>query len=268
LCYFSSLSFCLIEASYNGAAWVLDDTTINGWFFKLDNRGVSNPIANGMWLYRIPSGAGQHVDEAPVFGVTNGNAFFAQPVGIGTVAGTAPDAQLQVVGNGHFTGNLVVDGNIAAKYQDIAEWVSTGESLAAGTVVFVDAAGHNAVSSSTRAYQTSVAGVVSGQRGLILGIPGDSKAKIATTGRVKVRVDATRGAIAPGDLLVTSDETGTAMRFRGRRCRGYQDSSAGHDSRQGARAARRRQRGDPRAAVPSVMRPGDTHRYHEEPIGQ
>ncbi|HEX7708903.1 MAG TPA: hypothetical protein VF701_20775, partial [Thermoanaerobaculia bacterium] len=34
----------------------------------------------------------------------------------------------------------------------------------------------------------------------------------ATFGRVKVRVDATKGAIRPGDLLVTSDEPGTAMR--------------------------------------------------------
>lgn len=201
-----------INSRYN-AGWFLDDTATNGWFFKLDGRtGNTASTNNGLWLYRIPSGVGAHTDETAIFGVTNGNAYFAQPVGIGTTLGIAPDAQLQVVGTGHFTGSLTVDGNIAAKYQDIAEWVSTSEPLGPGTVVVVDIAGDNSVSTSTRAYQTSVAGVVSAQPGLTLGVAGDSKAKVATTGRVKVRVDATRGPIAPGDLLVTSDEPGTAMR--------------------------------------------------------
>jgi hypothetical protein len=35
---------------------------------------------------------------------------------------------------------------------------------------------------------------------------------VATTGRVKVRVDATRGAIRVGDLLVTGETPGVAMR--------------------------------------------------------
>jgi hypothetical protein len=65
---------------------------------------------------------------------------------------------------------------------------------------------------SSSSYDTSVAGVVSAQPGLILGEPGPSKAKIATTGRVKVRVDASCSPIHIGDLLVTSDERGVAMR--------------------------------------------------------
>ena len=35
---------------------------------------------------------------------------------------------------------------------------------------------------------------------------------VATTGRVKVRVDATRRPIKIGDLLVTSGKSGTAMK--------------------------------------------------------
>jgi hypothetical protein len=57
-----------------------------------------------------------------------------------------------------------------------------------------------------------VAGVVSEKPGLILGEAGDSKAMIATTGRVRMRVDATRAPIAIGDLLVTSDKPGVAMK--------------------------------------------------------
>jgi hypothetical protein len=36
--------------------------------------------------------------------------------------------------------------------------------------------------------------------------------KVATTGRVKVRVDANAGAIEIGDLLVTGSKAGTAMK--------------------------------------------------------
>src|SRR5207249_9075955 len=59
---------------------------------------------------------------------------------------------------------------------------------------------------------TSVAGVVSAQPGVLLGTAGKSKEKIATTGRVKVRVDATRVPIRRGDLIVTSDKPGMGMR--------------------------------------------------------
>jgi hypothetical protein len=65
---------------------------------------------------------------------------------------------------------------------------------------------------SVHAYDTAVAGVVSAQPGLILGVGSDSKAQIATTGRVKVHVDATAGPIGIGDLLVTSNKQGTAMK--------------------------------------------------------
>ncbi|HEX8351658.1 MAG TPA: hypothetical protein VF611_01950, partial [Pyrinomonadaceae bacterium] len=103
-------------------------------------------------------------------------------------------------------------GNINAKYQDVAEWVPSKQKLAVGTVVIVDAAGVNHVTASTAAYDTSVAGVITGQPGLLLGEAGEGKVKVATTGRVKVKVDATRFPIRAGDLLVTSGVSGVAMR--------------------------------------------------------
>jgi hypothetical protein len=48
-------------------------------------------------------------------------------VGIGT---TSPLATLHVQGTGRVTGNLTVDGNIAAKYQDVAEWVESVQAWA------------------------------------------------------------------------------------------------------------------------------------------
>ncbi|HYR27108.1 MAG TPA: hypothetical protein VEU30_01500 [Thermoanaerobaculia bacterium] len=130
-------------------------------------------------------------------------------IGTGTPAPTTE--KLYVYGNAHFTGT-VTGGNIQAKYQDVAEWVPSTTDLAPGTVVVLNTAKNNEVMISGTAYDSTVAGVVSAQPGLSLGEAGEGKEQIATTGRVKVRVDANRGAIKVGDLLVTSDLPGTAMK--------------------------------------------------------
>ena len=41
---------------------------------------------------------------------------------------------------------------------------------------------------------------------------GENKVLVATTGRVRIKVDATNGPIQIGDLLVTSDKEGVAMK--------------------------------------------------------
>ena len=124
-------------------------------------------------------------------------------VGVGT---TAPATRLHVVGD------ITATGNIAAKYQDVAEWVPTRQELTPGTVVVVDAERGSDVVASSQAYDTKVAGVISTKPGLALGESGEDKVLVATTGRVRVKVDATRTPIRVGDLLVTSDRTGYAMK--------------------------------------------------------
>ena len=136
--------------------------------------------------------------------------YTAGNVAIGT--SVAPVAKLHVQGDARITTNLVVDGNIAAKYQDLAEWVPAAEQLARGTVVVLDATKSNQVTSSNTSYDTRVAGVISEQPGITLGEKGDNKVLVATTGRVRVKVDATTGPIEIGDLLVTSDREGFAMK--------------------------------------------------------
>jgi hypothetical protein len=132
-------------------------------------------------------------------------------VGIGTVE---PSSTLHVFGDLTLTGtgNISASGNIAAKYQDVAEWVPASGAIGAGTVVVLDSERSNHVIPSARAYDTRVAGVVSANPGLILGERGNGKVMVATTGRVKMRVDATAAPIRVGDLLVTSDKEGVAMR--------------------------------------------------------
>jgi hypothetical protein len=109
-------------------------------------------------------------------------------------------------------GDIKASGNIAAKYQDVAEWVPSSEQVAAGTVLVLDTTKSNQVISSTVSYDTRVAGVVSEQPGITLGESGAGKVLVATTGRVLVKVDASQGAIHIGDLLVTSDVPGVAMK--------------------------------------------------------
>jgi hypothetical protein len=109
-------------------------------------------------------------------------------------------------------GDADIKGNISARYQDLAEWVPATEDLQPGTVVVLNPEARNEVMASAVAYDTRVAGVVSAQPGIILGEAAATSEKIATTGRVKVRVDATKLPVRVGDLLVTSDKPGTAMR--------------------------------------------------------
>jgi hypothetical protein len=115
-------------------------------------------------------------------------------------------------GNYTFAGNVTVNGNIAAKYQDVAEWVDSSQALTPGTVVVLDSDRSNQVIAATQSYDSHVAGVISLQPGLALGEQGEGRVLVATTGRVKVKVDATNGPIQIGDLLVTSDREGFAMK--------------------------------------------------------
>ena len=124
-------------------------------------------------------------------------------VGIGT---TNPTSML------HVTGDVRVDGNISAKYQDLAEWVPARPGLVNGTVLVVDRDKVNHVLPAATPYDTGVAGVVSAQPGIVLGEPGNDKVMVTHNGRVRVKVDAQYGAIAVGDLLLTSPTPGHAMR--------------------------------------------------------
>jgi hypothetical protein len=124
-------------------------------------------------------------------------------VGVGT---TAPTEKLEVAGN------IKVSGNINAKYQDVAEWVPSDAQLPAGTVVVLDPSKSNQVVSSTTSYDTRVAGVISTQPGITLGEKSDNKVLVATSGRVRVKVDATNAPVQIGDLLVTGEREGFAMK--------------------------------------------------------
>jgi hypothetical protein len=126
-------------------------------------------------------------------------------------AGSNTAAAVNVTGAINATG-AITGATVSATYQDVAEWVPSTQKLSAGTVVVLDNNETNHVLASTKSYDTKVAGVVSAEPGVILGVGGEGKLKVATTGRVRVKVDATRSPVEVGDLLVTSDVEGVAMK--------------------------------------------------------
>jgi hypothetical protein len=166
----------------------------------------SQPADNRIWAISQVAGSGKLTFSTYTDAGATSNKFVIDRsgnVGVGTMA---PASKL------HVAGNITVDGNINAKYQDVAEWVPANKMMPAGTVVVLDPEKNNQVMTSSKAYDTSVAGVVSAQPGIALGEGGAGKVLIATTGRVKVRVDATQEGIKIGDLLVTGEHEGVAMK--------------------------------------------------------
>lgn len=128
---------------------------------------------------------------------------------------------------------LTIDGNLLVSVKalqitggaDFAESFdvhadnATEAGILPGMIVAIDPLNPGKLSLSHRAYDHRVAGVISGagdvKPGMIMGQAGtlaDGKHPVALSGRVYAWVDATRGAVRPGDLLTTSATPGHAMK--------------------------------------------------------
>lgn len=120
---------------------------------------------------------------------------------------------------GFFVGKVRVGTLEIAGGADLAEpFPMKEEKIEKGSVVIIDDEHPGRLKRSLRAYDTRVAGIVSGANGVNPGISLkqegalDQGENVALTGRVYVRADASHGAIKPGDLLTTSDTPGHAMK--------------------------------------------------------
>ncbi len=172
-------------------------------------------------------------------GDPSANSFITGGVKLG-IGLTNPQSLLHVNGEAKFVdaivnNNLSVASNATVTGQtttgvlqitggaDLAETfdvrAAEGRAIEPGMLVCIDPANPGALTISRNAYDRTVAGVISGAGGLRPGMrmgqagtAAEGGHPIALTGRVYCWADATGSAIAPGDLLTTSDRPGHAMR--------------------------------------------------------
>jgi hypothetical protein len=118
---------------------------------------------------------------------------------------------------------LKINGSDFAENFDVSTAATSSELLTmkveAGMVVSIDPTSPGKLQLSNVAYDRRVAGIISGaggiRPGMMMGQEGtlaDGKHPVALSGRVYCWVDATKGAIKPGDLLTTSSTPGHAMK--------------------------------------------------------
>jgi len=145
-------------------------------------------------------------------GGINQLAFFSGDSG--DVAAFSPNGDLYLVGALSTTVLTIRGGADVAEPFDMTK----PDEIDPGTVVVIDENQAGKLKLSTGAYDTKVAGIISGAGGVKPGLrlqqdgvlEGDHH--VALSGRVYVKADASTGPIRPGDLLTTSATPGHAMK--------------------------------------------------------
>jgi len=155
---------------------------------------------------------------------TNSNGPFLYGYSGGALGAVGPET---VCLSWDWSGDVWVSNNLSTATltirggSDLAEPFNISSAqgeVPEGAVVVIDEQNPGHLKLSDSAYDTHVAGVVSGAKGINPGIQMhqegllDGGKNVALTGRVYVQADASNGAIHPGDLLTTSSTPGYAMK--------------------------------------------------------
>jgi hypothetical protein len=191
--------------------------------------GVSNPTAALHVKYASPFDSPQlELEDPSDFGfarvrMQTGTRRFWD-IAVGTGSDETNSLRFYNDGNGDVmtvttNGHLSVCALTIRGGCDLAEpFEMSSKDIPKGAVVIIDEDHPGQLKLSERAYDTRVAGIVSGAGGVSPGIlltqEGvlDTGQNVALTGRVYAQADASSGPIQPGDLLTTSDTPGHAMK--------------------------------------------------------
>ncbi|MCA9310261.1 MAG: hypothetical protein KDA21_03590 [Phycisphaerales bacterium] len=163
--------------------------------------------------------------------VDGGNSYFQAHGGTLSIGTSAADTnyRLNVSGGASVTPNaagmaITTTGRIRTGIleitggADLVEPFESDSELEPGTVVVIDADNPGQLTASRDAYDSRVAGIVSGAGGVSPGIRmgqngvTEGEALVAMTGRVYVKCSTESGPVRPGDLLTTSSLAGHAMK--------------------------------------------------------
>jgi hypothetical protein len=152
---------------------------------------------------------------------TGGRSFW--DIAVGTGPGNTNTLRFFNEGSGdvmvlHTNGTLLCNVLTIRGGADLAEPFEMPEHIAKGAVVIIDDENPGRLKLSDRAYDTRVAGIVSGANGIQPGLTLSQQGQlergqhVALSGRVYVQADATSAPIKPGDLLTTAATPGCAMK--------------------------------------------------------
>lgn len=201
----------VIDSDSNTGTWLAINNRAgavgNQRFWSLLNTAPGNGTAGNL-QFVVGSALGV-ADAIPMVINRDGN------VGIGT---TTPATKLHVVGTTRTSILEITGGSDIAEPYCVAG--TDGLEPAPGMVVSIDPDHVGKLRVSTNAYDTTVAGIISGANGVNVGLTlrqegstvADGSMPIANVGRVWCLVDASSGPVQPGDLLTTSSTPGHAMK--------------------------------------------------------
>lgn len=184
-----------VTGDTRSGAFIVDNGLANGGFFEF--------LSQGNDTYRMTNASGTFALQ----NISDGQTVFSMSdTGDATFVGQATVSVLVITG-----------GSDLSEQFDIAS--AGGVQVEPGSVVSIDAVNPGDLILSAKAYDRTVAGIVSGAGGLKPGMRmgqagtiGSGKYPVALTGRVYCKADASQGAIVPGDLLTTSAVPGHAMK--------------------------------------------------------
>jgi hypothetical protein len=185
------------------------------------NQDGGNVLISGVGDGKVGIGTNSPGGRLHVIGTT-GYGIRTQATGEGGIAlfayggpsGYAADFRGNVRIWDYATNDLVIELGTGLDYAEGFDVADAG-SAPAGTVLVIDPQAEGQLKVSHRAYDTCVAGIVAGAKGLGSGVRlgcGRYDRDVALAGRVYCNVDATAAGVEAGDLLTTSDTPGYAMK--------------------------------------------------------
>ncbi len=218
----------------NAASIAAFERSGNGYLSVLTPAGFENGILFASSTNNVDGGIIYNNPASP-HGLqfrTSGNVTWMTLSNQGTLSLQRADGTVTIsanpddgTGSGLLTTSVlqITGGADLSEQFDIRDPPGAGDlrlhSVQPGIVVCIDPENPGQLVISTKAYDRTVAGIVSGAGGVNPGMLmahhgtlANGKHPVALTGRVYCLADATHGAIQPGDLLTTSATPGHAMK--------------------------------------------------------